>query len=41
MFKLRQKCNRRNAIRKDFTYNGTHPVKNTRPLAIKARDTAD
>ena len=41
MFKLRQKYNRRNATRKDLTYNGAHPVKNTRPLAIKARDTTD
>ena len=31
-----KKCNK-----KDLTYNGAHPVKNTRPLAIKARDTTD
>ena len=41
MFKLRQKCNRRNAIRKNITYDGTHPVINTRALAMTARDTID
>ena len=26
---------------KNITYNGAHPVKNTRPLAMTARDTTD
>ena len=38
MFKLRQKCNRRNAMRK--TLHMTE-LKNTRPLAMTARDTTD